>query len=163
VAAVGSTTTLDTARARDVLGLAARLVVGGVFLVAGGLKVGHPAVSARAVQAYQILPFDLAAYVGYALPVLEILLGILLVLGLFTRPVAVVAGLLLVVFMAGIASVWARGLSIDCGCFGQGGTVAPGRTRYLPELLRDSGLLACAMWLVARPATLWSLDRGWFS
>lgn len=163
MAAVGSTTTLDTVRVRDLIGLAARLLVGGVFLVAGGLKVGHPAVSARAVQAYQILPFDLAAYVGYALPVLEILLGILLVLGLFTRPVAVIGALLLVVFMAGIASVWARGLSIDCGCFGQGGTIAPGRTRYFPELLRDSGLLACAIWLVARPASLWSLDRGWFS
>ena len=108
-------------------------------------------------------PFDGAAYVGYALPVLEVLLGTLLVLGLFTRPSAVVGAVLLVVFMAGIVSVWARGLSIDCGCFGQGGTVAAGSTRYVRELLRDSGLLACAVWLVARPATLWCLDRRWFS
>ncbi len=163
MAAVGSATTLDPARIRDGIGLAARLLLGGVFLVAGGLKVGHPAVSARAVQAYQILPFDVAAYVGYALPVLEVVLGTLLVLGLFTRPSAVVGAVLLVVFMAGIVSVWARGLSIDCGCFGQGGTVSAGSTRYVRELLRDSGLLACAVWLVARPATLWSLDRRWFS
>lgn len=160
---VGSATTLDAARVRDAIGLASRLLLGGVFLLAGALKVGHPTVSARAVQAYQILPFDVAASVGYALPVLEVLLGTLLVLGLFTRPTAVVAALLLVVFMAGIASVWARGLSIDCGCFGQGGTVAAGSTRYARELLRDAGLLGCAVWLVVRPASLWSLDRGWFA
>jgi len=145
---------------RDVVGLLARLVLGIVLVVAGALKVGHLETSARAVRAYQLLPYDVAGWVGYGLPVLELAVGALLVLGLFTRTAAVVGGLLMVVFVAGIASAWARGLSIDCGCFGEGGTIDPSQTAYLPEILRDVGLLACAAWLVVRPRTAYGLD-GW--
>ena len=154
---------LSTPRVRDVIGLLARLILGGVVLVAGLLKVARPEVSARAVQAYQLLPFDLATYVGYGLPVLEVVLGALLVLGLFTRTSAAVSGVLLVAFIIGIASAWARGLSIDCGCFGEGGTIDPSRTRYLEEILRDVGLVLCAAWLVIRPRTAYSLERTLFA
>jgi uncharacterized membrane protein YphA (DoxX/SURF4 family) len=146
-----------------VVGLVARLLLGGVMLVAGALKVTRPEVSARAVQAYQLLPFDLATYVGYGLPVLEVVLGALLVAGLFTRVAAVVSGVLLVAFIIGIASAWARGLSIDCGCFGEGGAIASSETRYLEEILRDVGLLLCAAWLAIRPHTAYSLERTLFT
>ena len=149
-------------RVADSLGTVARLVLGGVFLVAGGLKVTTPEASAKAVQAYQVLPHDLAAYLGYALPLIEVVLGLLLILGLFTRVSAVVTTLLLVVFVAGIAQAWARGLSIDCGCFGGGGAVAPEETSYLPRILEDLGLLACGLWLSWRPSSLFSLDRALF-
>lgn len=150
-------------RGLDAVGLAARLLLGGVMLVAGALKVAKPEVSARAVQAYQLLPFDLAAYIGYGLPILELVLGALLIAGLFTRTAAAVSGVLLVAFIVGIASAWARGLSIDCGCFGEGGTIAPSETRYLEEILRDVGLLLCAAWLVIRPRTAYSLERTLFA
>lgn len=150
-------------RSLDLVGLVARLLLGGVMLVAGLLKVTKPDVSARAVQAYQILPFDLATYVGYGLPILEILLGALLVLGLFTRTAAAVSGVLLVAFIIGIASAWARGISIDCGCFGQGGTIDPSQARYLEEILRDVGLVLGAVWLVTRPRTAYSLERTLFA
>ncbi|CAN7422043.1 MauE/DoxX family redox-associated membrane protein [Knoellia sp. LjRoot47] len=149
-------------RVADGLGSIARLVLGAVFLVAGGLKVTTPDASAKATQAYQVLPHDLAAYVGYALPTIEILLGLLLVLGLFTRTAAVLTSLLLVVFVAGIAQAWARGLTIDCGCFGGGGTVAADETSYLPRILEDLGMLACGLWLAVRPRSLFSLDRALF-
>lgn len=145
---------------RDVVGLLARLVLGGVLVVAGALKVGHLETSARAVRAYQLLPHDVAGWVGYGLPVLELAVGVLLVLGLFTRGAATVGGLLMVVFVAGIASAWARGLSIDCGCFGKGGTIDPSQTSYLQEIVRDMGLFACAAWLAVRPRTAYGLD-GW--
>ena len=144
------------------IGLLARLILGGVLLVAGALKVTVPAVSARAVQAFQILPFDFAGYVGYALPVVEIAVGTLLVIGLFTRASAVVGGLLMLAFIVGIASAWARGLSIDCGCFGGGGTIEAAQTQYLKDILRDAGLVVCAAWLVARPRTAFSLDHRLF-
>jgi uncharacterized membrane protein YphA (DoxX/SURF4 family) len=159
----GSGSLLRRPRTLDTVGLLARLVLGGVMLVAGGLKVTKPEVSARAVQAYQLLPFDLATYVGYGLPILEIVIGLLLVAGLFTRAGAAVAGVLLVAFIVGIASAWARGLSIDCGCFGEGGTIDPSATRYLEEIIRDVGLVLCATWLVIRPRTAYSLDRTLFA
>ena len=148
-----------SARVADALGLVARLVLGAVFLVAGGLKVTTPEALAKATQAYQLLPHDVAAYVGYALPIIEVILGLLLILGLFTRISAVISSLLLVAFIIGIAQAWARGLTIDCGCFGGGGTVAADETSYLPRILEDLGLLACGLWLSWRPRTLLSLER----
>jgi len=150
---------LQGGRTAELIGLLARLILGVVLVVAGGLKVTSPLVSARAVRAFQILPYDLAGYVGYALPVVEILVGLLLVVGLFTRLSAVVGGLLMLAFIIGISSAWIRGLSIDCGCFGGGGVVAAPQTKYLADLLRDAGLVACAVWLVARPRTAYSLDH----
>lgn len=148
-----------SARVADALGLVARLVLGAVFLVAGGLKVTTPEALAKATQAYQLLPHDVAAYVGYALPIIEVILGLLLILGLFTRISAVISSLLLVAFIIGIAQAWARGLTIDCGCFGGGGTVAADETSYLPRILEDLGLLACGLWLSWRPRSLLSLER----
>ena len=153
---------LQGGRTAELIGLLARLILGVVLLVAGGLKVTSPLVSARAVRAFQILPYDLAGYVGYALPVVEILVGLLLVVGLFTRLSAVVGGLLMLAFIIGISSAWIRGLSIDCGCFGGGGAVAAPQTKYVADLLRDAGLVACAVWLVARPRTAYSLDHRLF-
>jgi len=153
---------LQGGRTAELIGLLARLILGVVLVVAGGLKVTSPLVSARAVRAFQILPYDLAGYVGYALPVVEILVGLLLVVGLFTRLSAVVGGLLMLAFIIGISSAWIRGLSIDCGCFGGGGVVAAPQTKYLADLLRDAGLVACAVWLVARPRTAYSLDHRLF-
>ena len=149
-------------RLLDLVGLLARLVLGGVLVVAGALKVTSPASSALAVRAYQLLPYDVAGVVGHALPVVEIAVGLLLVLGLFIRAAAVVGGLLMVAFLIGIMSAWARGLTIDCGCFGGGGTIAAAQTHYLSETLRDVGLALCAGWLVLRPRTALSLDRRLF-
>ncbi|WP_082043982.1 MauE/DoxX family redox-associated membrane protein [Mobilicoccus massiliensis] len=140
------------------IGLLARLVLGGVLLVAGALKVGHPLAAARAAQAYEILPFEVAGVVGLALPVVEILLGALLVLGLFTRAAALGGMILQLVFIAAIASVWARGISIDCGCFGSGGAVAPEDTQYGWDIARDVGLALCGLWLVVRPHSRFALD-----
>lgn len=150
---------LRRARLPDLVGLLVRLVLGIVLVMAGALKVGHPETSARSVRAYQLLPFDVAGYVGYALPILEIAVGVLLVLGLFTRASAVIGGVLISAFALGIASAWARGLSIDCGCFGHGGTIAASQTQYPQEIARDVGLLACAIWLTLRPHTAYGLDR----
>jgi uncharacterized membrane protein YphA (DoxX/SURF4 family) len=152
-----------SARLRSVaplLSFAARLVLAGVFLLAGALKVVDPQGAVQAVRAYQLLPAALATPVGYGLPFLEIALGLLLAGGILTRITAGAAATLLVVFLAGVASAAARGLSIDCGCFGGGGTVAPGQTRYAGEIARDLGLLLLAAWLIWRPRSLFSLDRG---
>jgi uncharacterized membrane protein YphA (DoxX/SURF4 family) len=138
---------------------AARLLLGGVFLVAGGLKVIDPQSSVAAVRAYRLLPSSLATIVGWGLPFAEIALGVLLLTGIATRLVAAVSAVLLLVFIAAVASAAARGLSIDCGCFGGGGDVAPGQAAYGIEILRDVGLLLLAVWLVWQPRSRLTLDR----
>jgi uncharacterized membrane protein YphA (DoxX/SURF4 family) len=138
--------------------LVARMVLAGVFVVAGALKLADPQAAVQAVRAYELLPKSLEAPVGWGLPAFEVALGLLLAFGLFTRVCAGAAAALLTIFIAGVASAAARGLSIDCGCFGGGGTVAPGETKYVTEIIRDVGLLTLAAWLVWKPTSRFSLD-----
>lgn len=154
------------------LATAARLVLGGVFVVAGALKMPDPAAAVRAVRAYQLLSELLVAPVAFGLPVLEIAVGLALLLGVFVRTAAIAAAVLLVVFLTGVGSAWARGLQIDCGCFGNGGEVAAGDTAYPLEILRDGALLflalALARWPVSRlalgePATADLTDQKEYS
>ncbi|MEV7967584.1 MauE/DoxX family redox-associated membrane protein [Sphaerisporangium sp. NPDC088356] len=127
----------------------ARLVVASVLIAAGWLKIGTPALSVQAVKAYELLPVPVATAVGYGLPIVEIVVGVLLVVGLLTRAAGVVSALLMLVFVVGIASAWARGLRIDCGCFGGGGKLAEGKSPgYLWEILRDGGLFLLGAWVV---------------
>ena len=146
-------------RLLDVVGLLARIFLGAVLIWAGAAKVGRPLTSQRAVQAYEIFPMDLAGWIGLALPFLEIVLGVLLVLGLFTRVSAAVSTLLMLAFIVGISQAWARGLTIDCGCFGGGGQIAAAETQYPQEIARDAGFALVGAWLWWRPRSLASLDR----
>jgi uncharacterized membrane protein YphA (DoxX/SURF4 family) len=137
----------------------ARLGLAALWLAAGLAKVVDPAENVRAVRAYEVLPESLVPLVGYGLPFLEIGIGLLLLVGLLVRPAAVASAVLLVVFIAGVTQAWARGLTIDCGCFGGGGQVAPEDTRYLQEIVRDTVALAAALLLAWRPSTPLSIDR----
>jgi uncharacterized membrane protein YphA (DoxX/SURF4 family) len=141
-------------RVRDIVGTVVRLGLAAVFLVSGVLKALDPDTTYVAVRAYDVLPKAGVTVVAGVLPWLEIVLGLLLLAGVATRRVAVVSAALLLVFVAGVTQAWARGLSIDCGCFGGGGAVAPHDTSYGLELLRDTGFLLMAGWLVVRPQTL---------
>jgi uncharacterized membrane protein YphA (DoxX/SURF4 family) len=145
-------------RALDFVGTWARLGLAVVWLVSGGLKALDPDQTYVAVRAYDVLPAAGVEPVAALLPWLELALGVLLLLGVGTRLAATASVALLLVFVAGVTQAWARGLSIDCGCFGGGGAVAPGETAYVEELLRDTAFVALAAWLVVRPRTFLALD-----
>ena len=117
----------------------------------------------RDVRAYRILPESMVPTVGHALPAVELLVGLLLVLGLVTRYAAVVAALFFLAFIIAIASVWARGLEINCGCFGHGGVPANPQRQYAIDIARDVGLLLLSVWLVIWPRTRLALDNLLFS
>ena len=139
-------------------GVLVRLVVGGVWIAAGLIKLPDPAESVRAVRAYQLLPEATVHAVGYGLPMLEIVVGLLLVVGLGTRIAAGISAVLFVLFIVGISSAWARGLQIDCGCFGGGGFDANATSKYPWEIARDTALLLGSLFLIAFPRTPLSLD-----
>jgi len=141
------------------IGLLSRLTLGGVLFVAGYLKVDKLEVSQMAVRSYELLPIPIANFLGQTLPFFEVVVGLLLILGAATRAVAALGGFTMFIFIIAIAQAWARGLNIDCGCFGGGGTVEPGQTRYLQEILRDAGLVALALFLVRYPITKFSIDK----
>ena len=145
--------------AKDWVTLFARLVLGGVLILAGVLKAKAPYEAAAAVRAYQLLPNSFASILGHSLPWLEIGAGLLLVIGIAVKKTAWFGGALMVLFIAAISQAWARGLSIDCGCFGNGGAVAPGHTKYMQEIIRDIGLTLCALYLIKFPHGKLGLDK----
>jgi uncharacterized membrane protein YphA (DoxX/SURF4 family) len=140
---------------------AARLLLGVVLVVAGVLKLPDPAAAERAVRAYRLLPEALVGPVAFGLPVVEIAIGLALLAGVLVRSAALATAVLMAVFVAAVGSAWARGLQIDCGCFGGGGPVAAGRTAYPGEVARDVGLLLVALALARWPASRLALgSRG---
>ncbi len=141
------------------VGLASRLVVGVVWIWAGLIKLPDPEASVTAVRAYQLLPASAADAVGRALPMVEVVVGVCLVVGLLTRISAAVSALLQIAFIIGITSVWARGISINCGCFGDGGHDPDAISKYPWEIARDVVLLAASLLLVWLRRTPLALDN----
>lgn len=141
------------------LTLLARLILGVVLLVAGGLKVGNLTKSAMAVRAYEMLPISLANFLGYSLPWIEIGLGLLLIVGVAVKISGALGALTMLAFITAIAQAWARGLSIDCGCFGGGGAIDPEDTKYLSEIIRDLGLMALGIFLYLYPKGRFAIEK----
>ncbi len=143
-------------------GVLARMVVGGVWIWAGLLKLPHLESSVTAVRAYQLLPTSVADPLGRTLPMLEVVVGSCLLLGLLTRLSGVVSALLQLAFIVGIASVWSRGIAINCGCFGDGGPDPDAFSKYPWEIARDVGLLLLSVWVVWLRRTPVALDNVLF-
>ncbi|MCX6447342.1 MAG: DoxX family membrane protein [Actinobacteria bacterium] len=141
------------------LTLFARLILGGVLLAAGALKIGNLQKSAMAVRAYELLPVSLANFLGYTLPWVEIGVGLLLITGALVRISGLIGAVTMLAFIIAIGQAWARGLSIDCGCFGGGGAIDPEDTKYLSEIIRDIGLLILGIYLYLYPKGRFSLDK----
>ncbi len=139
--------------------LAARLVLGAVWVYAGWAKIADPDAARRAVRAYELFPEALVKPIAWGLPFVELALAVLLIVGFATRPAAVASAVLLAGFIGMIAWAWARGLSIDCGCFGGGG-YDPGAdgARYASEIGRDLLLLGLAVLVAVGPQSRFALD-----
>ncbi len=129
----------------------------GVFFVAAALpKVVDPPGFAHMVYNYRIVPGALVNLMGLVMPWLELLTGLALVLGIWTRTAAGLVGALLLVFVAAIGINLARGNAIDCGCFDMslaGRSVAERLADMRLVVVRDAGMLlmvAQILWATGR-------------
>lgn len=125
------------------LNLILRLVVGGVFVVAGAMKLWNPGSFANDVANYRLLPSALVNLVAITLPAVEVLAGGLLMAGVWKKPSALLITGLMAVFLAGIAQAVYRHLDIRCGCF----STIEARHVGLTALAEDCGLFCAAAWL----------------
>ncbi len=124
--------------------LALRLFIGGVFIYAGLIKIDKPLAFADSIATFQVLPPQLINLVALALPLFEILVGGLLIFGIFQRQAAFALTFVTILFVVLLVQALVRGLQVDCGCFGFG---APSPLSTWSSLGRDLFLLTIVTWL----------------
>lgn len=139
---------------KPVLSFAARLALAGTFLFAAASKLGDPTAFAVEIGHYELLP-ELAPYIAIALPMIEVVVGLTLLLApsLWRRSAALVCAVLMAAFTFAASAALIRGLNIDCGCFGGGS----GPITWL-TLVRDGVLLALCAWLIREPSAAAKLE-----
>ncbi len=141
-------TRLRAALASEWLTTRAQIALGLLFVVAALPKLADPPSFAHMIYNYRILPGSLVNLFALVLPWFELLAGIALLLGLWTRTSAGLIGLLLLVFIAAISLNLLRGNAIDCGCFdvkAAGRSVAERLSDMRWDIARDLGMLALAV------------------
>jgi len=121
--------------------LACQTAIGLVSLAASLTKIGDTATFARQIHAYRLLPFGLENLFAIALPWVELVLALAILLRLHPRAGSVVGAGLAALFVVAVTAALARGLDIECGCFG---TADAGRVGAA-KLLENIGLLAVAV------------------
>jgi len=121
-----------------------RLLVGGLFIYSGILKVSAPLPFADSIVGFQIVPPFLVSGIAIGLPPLEIFLGAMLVSGWQARAASFGVLILSVLFFLILLQALARGLQVDCGCFGSG---EPSVLKMWMAAGRDALLIAASVCL----------------
>lgn len=127
---------------KDRIPLLVSLAFGALFLWSGIAKVKDPISFAEAVRNFRIVGDPVAPALAHFLPWLEIFAGFAVMWDRTRQGAAALLTLLLLGFTLAVASAWARGLDIVCGCFGGGGTVD-----YPAKIAQNLALAAAGAWL----------------
>jgi len=115
--------------------LIGRMLLGAIFIYASLSKILNPDQFAQAVMHYRIVPLVSVNLFAIVLPWLELVSGILLLLGLFSGGSIVMITLLMALFLGAIGSVLLRGLDISCGCFSTDGVYKITLLYFIRDLL----------------------------
>jgi len=132
-----------------------RLFLGLIFIYASWDKILYPAQFAKVVYNYRIVPIPLINLFALILPWIELVSGLTLIFGIFTRGSALIITLLLFIFTITAAISIYRNLDILCGCFDTAG----GRRVGVRLLIEDSSLMFLGIWVLLKEKGMWGLDR----
>lgn len=131
--------------------LVARFVLGFPFTLAGMSKVRARSEFEKVIANYNLLPPGGARLISIVLPWMELLIGALLLLGVFTPVATVIVAGLLVAFVGIAVMNAARGKEAGCGCFGP---CWHSKAGWLTVAARNVVLLALAGYLLIPYLTL---------
>jgi len=137
------------------LALPVRLYLGIVFLVACVYKIAEPGEFALSIATYDILPLQLVALMAVVLPWIELVCGLTLILGFWTRASALAIAGMMVMFMVALGLALARDLQLSCGCFA---SAEAGEEINAGTMLRDGLWLAGALFVTFADDGRWGLD-----
>jgi uncharacterized membrane protein YphA (DoxX/SURF4 family) len=120
--------------------LVLRLLLGAIFVYAAYTKLRHPwLVFAMSIDAYGLLPEWAVLLVARALPWTELVLGLMLLSGVWVKYASAALALLIGIFFLIMVLAWGKGMGIDCGCFGLGDALG------VKSLMRDGAMAAAAV------------------
>lgn len=151
---------LQNSSVNKYLSFAIRIILGLIFILAGLSKTTAPiAEFIGLARQWQILPEPWVVIYAFTLPWVELIAGILLLLGAWPRFNAGLIALMLLSFIIAIIINLSRGLSLeDCGCFGSWLQLG----ESMQDLLwRDSLMLLGSLWIIFNPKPIWLSVEGW--
>lgn len=123
---------------------ALRVIIGGIFVYAGAAKFSDPQAFADSIATFKLLPPQIINILALSLPPFEIIIGIALLIGVQTRATSFALIVLTLIFAFALIQALARGLLVDCGCFGSG---EPSIMKTVMSLARDFLLLFGCIWI----------------
>jgi uncharacterized membrane protein YphA (DoxX/SURF4 family) len=120
--------------------LVARMVLGAVFVYAAYVKLRDPwQLFAMSINSYEVLPLAMAETAAHVIPWVELALGVMVISGIWLRITGTILSLVLLTFFTLMVRAYAKGMQINCGCFG------PGEAISWKTLLRDGSMAAAAI------------------
>lgn len=132
-----------------------RIILGFVFIFAAISKAAEPEAFAKAIYNYKLLPLFLINILAITLPWIELSAGLLLVFGVSVKENSAILSGMLLVFIIAIAISLARGLDINCGCFG----TVDGSKVGLMKILENVGLLFLGLILIMYDSKYFSITK----
>jgi putative oxidoreductase len=127
------------------------ILIGGLFVYAGIVKVIDPVEFARDIDNYKMRPWSSGVWLSMYLPWLEILCGLALITRVLYRGSVFIVTLLMTLFIVSSIVAKARGLDVSCGCFGHASTYLSFSWHLALDFLLLGGLLF--LWKRPLPAT----------
>ena len=141
---------------RSVIALLCRVILGVILVYASIDKIVHPAEFAKSIGNYNVLPFGLENLLGIILPVLELLVGSCLILGIMLDGSAIITAGMMTVFIIALSQAMIRGIDINCGCFKV--TVENGGHQIgIRRIIEDFLFLGMSIMVLSRGQRKWEL------
>lgn len=131
-----------------------RIILGGIFIFAALPKIADPSAFARDITNYQMMPRPFVNLFALTLPMIELICGILIIIGFRVRANSAIINLMLIVFIVAITYAVLRDLNISCGCFGTTNSQKVG----MKKILEDAAMLGMGLSLMFAAPSMPSLD-----
>lgn len=131
-----------------------RCILGIVFIISGAIKISNPEGFAQSIIAYRIFPEFLINSIAIFLPWVELISGMLLLLGISVKENSLILIFLIISFILLVFYAILNNLNIECGCFGNKSELVG-----LQKILQNFCLLFFGINLMLKGSTFLTLNQ----
>ena len=143
-------------RITEWLAVPVRWYLGVLFVGACVHKIAEPASFALDIATYDILPLAAINLMAIGLPWIELIAGVMLIVGWRVRGSSLVITGMMLVFLVALCIALTRGLDMSCGCFASQGAEDDPISRM--TVLRDLVWMGLCIFVLAFDRGLVGLD-----